>query len=223
MRILFVSCGGSRRAGSGGAPAGAVRAVPSGSAEPEAAAGTAVWGSPVRSGAGASSSARPLVSGAATAVQPTAATTASASTPNVSGSPSTGHSAEPNSSGAKPVSTRLTEEAQPKPLARSRVGYSSATYAYSAGIANCIRKPNTARAATDATGSLRTSANSTSASAASGADRPISHLRPITSTSAVDTSTPMMPTPLMTVVPVNAAVLPSPWSLRIDGNQLNAA
>ncbi len=45
----------------------------------------------------------------------------------MSGRPSTGHSTLPNSSGAKPVTARLDDDAQPNPLARSSVGYSSET------------------------------------------------------------------------------------------------
>ena len=68
------------------------------------------------------SSSRPAVSGAATAIQITAATTSTPSSVNVSGRPSTGHSTLPKSSGAKPVMARLDDEAQPKPAGAQLVG-----------------------------------------------------------------------------------------------------
>ena len=62
-------------------------------------------------------------------------------TANVSGNPRRGHRIAPSSTGTNPAPIRLIVDAQPNPLARRCVGYSSGANAYSAGIAIWISAP----------------------------------------------------------------------------------
>ena len=54
-----------------------------------------------------------------------------------------GHNSDPKISGTKPAPMRLTVEAQPNPMARKWVGYSSDMYTYNVGIVSSMTKPKT--------------------------------------------------------------------------------
>src|SRR5699024_8179070 len=107
--------------------------------------------------------------------------------------------------GTNPAATRLALDAQPNPLARKCVGCSSDTYVYRAGIVNSMMKPNAPIHHVAARGRSSDSAKSTRQSADSGPLNPITHFRPIASTSHAEASTPTTPTPVINVVTINDA------------------